>query len=314
MYYPFFRGKQYELITIRENSSLLKDSEFVPIIEPVKETLSGLARTLREIQKIEGKCVLIANPFHGDHRQDGSAIEALVHAEAPNFPGFSVGIRAAPEMSASDISHLCKKYNRFSATIVHQGFTEGRVLAEALSACPNVIRHVFLEESCGKLYRKHFLNTERVLLRDGFQKRINREYPPLEPFSDLHVTFKDEGMNGFGDFLVIGDDFSETGGPAYAIAIHLTFIDNNRDDEMYIHHFISDRIDTPTDPAGKFAEALTHLVAEVTKNGSPIFKTNAINEFVDLHRKSHYPGLGYVKKLSMQHHIETLAHYFRAFS
>jgi hypothetical protein len=31
-------------------------------------------------------------------------------------------------------------------------------------------------------------------------------------------------MDGFGDFLIVGDDYSESGGPAYAIAIHLTFI------------------------------------------------------------------------------------------
>ena len=30
-------------------------------------------------------------------------------------------------------------------------------------------------------------------------------------------------MDGFGDFLIVGDDYSDTGGPAYAVAIHLTF-------------------------------------------------------------------------------------------
>ena len=73
----------------------------------------------------------------------------------------------------------------------------------------------------------------------------NRDYEPLEKFSDLHVTFEDEGMDGFGDFLIVGDDFSESGGPAYAIAIHLTFIDPDKEDEMWIHHFLSDRQDTP---------------------------------------------------------------------
>ena len=56
--------------------------------------------------------------------------------------------------------------------------------------------------------------------------------------------------------LVVGDEFSESGGPAYAIAIHLTFIDPDKENEMWIHHFLSERQDTPKDPAGKFAEAL----------------------------------------------------------
>jgi len=33
----------------------------------------------------------------------------------------------------------------------------------------------------------------------------------------------------------------------------------------------------------------------------------AVNEFRQLHANGHFPGLGYVKKLSMKHHIETLA-------
>lgn len=39
-------------------------------------------------------------------------------------------------------------------------------------------------------------------------------------------------------------------------------------------------------------------------------ETGAIKEFRELYAQSHFPGLGYVKKLSMKHHIETLAHYF----
>ena len=33
MYYPYFRGKQFELIAIRESATLLADSSFVPIVE-----------------------------------------------------------------------------------------------------------------------------------------------------------------------------------------------------------------------------------------------------------------------------------------
>ena len=46
MYHPYFRGKLFELITIRETADVLAKSGFVAIIEPVKEALSGLQRTL----------------------------------------------------------------------------------------------------------------------------------------------------------------------------------------------------------------------------------------------------------------------------
>jgi hypothetical protein len=117
-------------------------------------------------------------------------------------------------------------------------------------------------------------------------------------------------MDGFGDFLIVGDEFSESGGPAYAIAIHLTFIDNDKEDEMWIHHFLSERQDTPKDPAGKFAEALARMVKVLNKPNSKILETQAVKEFRKLHKEGHFPGLGHVKKLSMNHHIDTLAHYF----
>lgn len=116
-------------------------------------------------------------------------------------------------------------------------------------------------------------------------------------------------MDGFGDFLTVGEDFFEGGGPAYAVAIHLTYIDPS-DEAMYIYHFKSDRSDTPTDPAGKFGEALTRMVGVLNSPGSGILESDAVKEFRELHTRKHFPGLGYIKKLSMQHHIETLAAYF----
>jgi len=118
-------------------------------------------------------------------------------------------------------------------------------------------------------------------------------------------------MDGFGDFLIVGDDYSETGGPAYAVAIHLTFVDPDQDNSMYIYHFKSERQDTPTDPAGKFAEALDEMMAILNRRASKVLETNAVKEFRLLHGQGHFPGLGYVKKLSMSHHIETLADYFQ---
>jgi hypothetical protein len=74
---------------------------------------------------------------------------------------------------------------------------------------------------------------------------------------------------------------------------------------------VSERQDTPTDPAGKFAEALSKMMKVLNKSNSKIVETSAVREFRELHRQGHFPGLGHVKKLSMNHHIETLADYFR---
>lgn len=310
MYYPYFRGKQYELITIRENAQLLKEAEFIPIIEPVKSSLGGLTKALAAIVEVQGLVVVIINPFHGDHSNNDEVISAYLKSEFEVSQNISIGILLTERHSVDEALDLYARFEGQSVTFVHAGFTEAKLLAQSLGDAISSTRHVFHEDNCGKLYQKHFKDAERVLLRDGFEKRTNRKHPPVEFFSDLHATFEDEGMEGFGDFLIVGNDYSEGGGPAYSVAIHLTFIDPDRDYEMHIHHFKSIRQDDPKDPAGKFAEALNKMVDELNRPDTKILNTEAVLEFRELHQRDHFPGLGYVKKLSMKHHIETLANFF----
>ena len=310
MYYPYFRGKQYELITIREMAPLMAKMGFVSVIEPVKEALSGMHRTLKEVCDAKGEATVIVNPYHGDHKQNGDSISELLKAEYSNFPGISVGILLKADTSVDEAAELCQDHAKHPITLIHAGFTEAKSLKAVLGKQGNSVLHIFNEHYCRKLYRINFAGAKFVLLRDGFKRQQrNRDYPPVDPFSDLHVTYKSEGAIGFGDFLAVGDDYSESGGPAYAVAIHLTFIDADQDDMMNIYHFVSDSQDTPTDTAGKFSEALQKLIAKLNSGKSHIFESSAITEFRRLHKEGHFPGLGYVKKLSMKHHIETLADY-----
>ncbi|HFD31771.1 MAG TPA: ATP-binding protein [Gammaproteobacteria bacterium] len=306
MYYPYFRGKQYELITIRENAQLLKKSEFVPIIEPVKESIKGLEKAIDSVIDADGEIIVIVNPYYGDHKLNSDKIKSLIDDKGDS--NITAGLLLTEDILDNEVQSLLNSYSGRGISIIHAGYSDGKNLKSILEN-GDIKNNIFLENYCGRLYRRHF-SGNRVLLRDGFEKRTNRKHPDVEFFSDLHVTFREEGMDGFGDFLIVGDDYSETGGPAYAIAIHLTFIDPEKDDEMHIHHFKSIRQDDPTDPAGKFSEALKKLVEEVNSPSSKILQTKAVRELLQLHKRGHYPGLGYVKKLSMQHHIETLSNYF----
>ena len=296
---------------MRECAELLKHAGFTPIIEPVKESLKGLERALNAVVEVDGEAIIVVNPDYGDHAENSEALKTLVQTDFGGKPQISAGILLTDQTAVNDAVTMCNEHQGKTVTLIHAGFTEAGALAESLAMFNIDVQHAFFEDHCGKLYQKHFRDSQRVLLRDGFQSRANRKHPPVEFFSDLHETFRDEGMQGFGDFLIVGDQFSESGGPAYAVAIHLTFIDPDKDKEMHIHHFISDRTATPTDPGGKFAEALQKLVGEVNRPGTHIKRTGAVDEFLRLHERGHYPGLGYVKKLSMQHHIETLAKHFQ---
>lgn len=310
MYYPYFRGKQFELITIRETAKLMAGANFVAVIEPVREALSGLGRALNAISDANGKAVVVVNPDCGDHSEDGAGISAFLRAEFDGRNGISAGILLKSGMGVAEAMGQYQQHVLHDPVFIHAGFSDAKGLADALADNLGGSRHIFFEDSCGKLYRKHFRDGTRILIRDGFRRQKNSAYPDVEAFSDLHVTFEEEDMDGFGDFLIVGNEFSEGGGPAYAVAIHLTYIDPRKDDVMFVYHFVSTSNDTPTDPAGKFGQALEKLAAKLDSGMSNLFVGDAIKEFRELHAKGHFPGLGYVKKLSMKHHIETLASYF----
>ncbi|WP_245461041.1 MULTISPECIES: sce7725 family protein [unclassified Mesorhizobium] len=229
MYHPYFRGKQFELIAIRETAMLMAESGFVPIIEPVREALKGLERTLTAICDAGGEAIVIINPAHGDHAEDGVSISTLLGNGFLKKDGISSGILLTNDMDVDDAVACHLKHQAHQPVFIHAGFTEAKALADALGDDLAETRHVFFEKHCHKLYRKHLKGSKtRILLRDGFERRRNADHPPVELFSDLHLTFEEEDMDGFGDFLIVGDDYIEGGGPAYAVAIHLTFLDPTR--------------------------------------------------------------------------------------
>ncbi len=311
MYYPYFRGRQYELIAIRESALTFAEKNFVPIIEPVKKRLSGLHKALDILHESNAHVILIANPQIGDHSNDNSDITNLINEKHPEQHKLICGLLLTEKTTVAEAIESCEKFDSEIA-LIHVGFSHAKELSKEISGAKNIDSHIFFENRCGKLYQAHFIDhPKRILIRDGFEKRRNKDYPCSEFFSELHATFaKQEGVDGFGDFLIVGNDYSEGGGPAYTVTIHLTYIDPDRNCEMHIRHFKSDRQNTPRDPAGKFSEALTKLVAAVDDDTSNIFETRAVAEYKNLHQKGHFPGLGYVKKLSMLHHTETLAQFF----
>lgn len=308
-YYPYFRGKQYELIAMRECAGLMASVGFVPIVEPVKEALGGLERTLGAICDAGGEAIVIVNPDHGDLKHDGENIPHFIRTKF-DLHAISAGILLKNGMDSDQAMQYCKNNRDSKIALVHSGFTEPRVLSERLLGdSVEISRHIFIDQHAGRLYRQRFERSPGILIQNGFHRQRNADYPEIEKFSELHLTYSYEKVSGFGDFLIVGDEYSESGGPAYAVAIHLTFINPLDEDTMYIYHFVSDTNDTPTDPAGKFAQALRKLVEKLNSGNSNLLETAAVKEFRELHTKGHFPGLGYVKKLSMIHHIETLATY-----
>jgi len=311
IYHPYFRGKQFELLSIRENAEFLSRSNFCPIIEPVNETYSGLRRAIEAMAAHNVPYILIANPkCTSETVGNPGEFSAIVQECSGDDITARMGILMDEKSDLADFERIVSVINR-PAAVIHDGFTDGKSLAESIKRYPHIATNIFNQSKCGKLYQRHFKDSIKVLIQDGFNKQSkNSSYPLFESFSDLHLLYNEEGASGFGDFLIAGKEFSEGGGPAWAVAIHITIVDPSAEDVMMIYHFVSDSNDTNTNPGGKFLEALQKLVRQVSQDPR-ILRTTAINEFLDLHASKHFPGLGYVKKLSMVHHLEVMSNFLR---
>jgi len=67
MYFPYLRGKQFELIALRELNSFIKNKNLIsPIIEPVKTSTGSLEKTLESLKGQDFNFNLVINPSVGD--------------------------------------------------------------------------------------------------------------------------------------------------------------------------------------------------------------------------------------------------------
>lgn len=307
MYFPYLRGKRFEFITLKNTAeNTLTSGKIIPIIEPVKEKSSDFNLAFEVLAFYEIQFIILINPTVGELENSPSRVKQLLITNIINaYEHCIIGLNITNKTTEQELNELFEDYEDYDIALIHQfnSNLDGIVNIRSDSHERDVY-NIFVEGPTSFSYRDKFNSTFKVLLKDGFNNRKNAEYPPDELFSELPVVFNRFGMDGFGDFLVVGDEYFERGGPAHAVAIHLTYF---KEDEIWIRHFVSDRKVGPVDPGGKFLEALTHLIDFLQETELDFSFSSACDEFRDLYERKHYPGLGAVKELSMRHHIELIA-------
>ena len=109
MYYPYFRGKQNELILIREQAKLISNSKIIPIIEPVKRNLSPLNRAIEQLDLFETEYILIVNPINGDFASDNSLIVKNLHL----YKKVIIGLIITAETTLDTIEDYLSNFNDY---------------------------------------------------------------------------------------------------------------------------------------------------------------------------------------------------------
>jgi len=304
MYFPYLRGKQFELIALRELSTLMSNSgKISPIIEPVKNS-STLRSTLKELIDKNINFNFILNPRVGSFENSIETLEVLKETIS-DYTNFQLGI-LVDKNTEQGITELLDFTN--SIDLVHNGFTlihtseiENNTIEQLNDNLEIKYNLIYFSKTSRRYYRE-FKQESRVSLDDYFRKLDrNADYlqVPVSDFSEEYKFYTDDNFVGFSDFLTIGDNYSETGFLPRAVAIHLSYIES---DKIKVRHFTSDSNQDSSDIGGKFAEALQKLIDWCDEEN--ITETTGIKIFKDLHTRGHFPGLGSVKKISTINHIE----------
>lgn len=302
MYYPYLRGKLHELAALRATApQMAKSGKIVPVVEPVSEDPARLERAATDVLQAGIPFVLITNPQVGD-LVGGADVLSLPPVDAllkhtNLIPGFIV----TTGTTAAEVHAFSNRYAKRPVCFVHLETPIAQLLPP-VNSHPLATTHIFAHT----LATSYATNLKGTLVRlsDNFNRmERNASYPPDEFYSDDHLTFKGKKLAAFSDFSIVGDFFSDAGGAAHAVAIHLH---HAQPAGLWIRHFLSDRVTGTADVAGKFGEAVAKLDAFAALNPN-VAATAACAEFRQHHTNGHFPGLGTVKQLSIRHHIETLA-------
>lgn len=308
MYFPYLRGKQYELLALRDLVSLpLDNSKIIPIIEPVKKNLRSVATALLALKSINVKAQLIVNPMDGELNNHPDVIVSFIEDQKSAgldniIPTFLVNSDRDVDFIIECCNHNGYNHNGFS--LIHLSPTRKTDELASFSNDNNCLYNIFHINHVFALRRK-FNVAPQAILGDYFDKqRVNADYGKDvdKSFSSDCFFYSSEGFAAFSDYQTIGSDWVEGGWTPVAVAIHLTYEDPDTD-EIRIHHFVSDSTGQEADIAGRFHEALTKLVEFADKLE---LESNALDEFRTIHINETYHGLGVIKKLSIMHHIELM--------
>jgi len=307
MYFPYLRGKQFELIALRELIDVIVGSGNIhSIIEPVRNSTSTLNITLNQLIENEIPFSFIINPTVGDFTDDYEAVINIINENLSNYDNYQIGVLVESSTDFDLVQGLIDNVdNNNQLLIIHRSRHPDSARLEQFVNDNDVKFNLVNETIPLRRYRRIIEPDTKIILDDAFNsKSTNASYAdtPDEFFSEEYLFYEEDGFVGFSDYLTIGNDYSDSGFAPYAVAIHLTYLNENG--QIWIRHFVSDSNDDYSDVAGTYREALEKLIEFIeNENINSIACTNFRNQF----NTGHYPGLGSVKKLSIMHHIELVS-------
>lgn len=301
MYFPYLRARQFELISLRELVSEDKLQKIIPVLEPVKQSFNNLNLAHKVFQEKDFNAYLIVNPFQGEMPGDTEFfLNYTLELENRKFlPAFHYS------NNADYILSNIEKYNLEDCLIICLDNFSDEESLKHLCLNDKISKIMLLEphkyrsldryiKSLGKFY---------ITLDDIFEKQQrNADFLNIQAhkFTEEHLYYTQENYQGFADFTVLPSEFVDGGSTPRAVAIHLTYLNVEFENQIWIRHFTSTSNDSIANVQGKFSEAATKAVDFCIHLPLLNSATTELRKYLD---EARYPGLGTVKKISIKNHL-----------
>jgi hypothetical protein len=249
--------------------------------------------------------LFICNPYYGTFADNAEQLfTGLISGTLMEYdnwtPTLQVNVHSVPAV----ITQFLQRYSGREVAIIYSGLPTS---AQAIALLNNnqIVHHAFLEGHVAAAYINGIPAGQRVMISDRFHRQArNADYPDHEFFSDMNTLPGNPNRIDFGDYSIVGDHFTETGGPAYAVVVHHIHYQGGTPGPLEISHFISDDTDTAVNTSGKIIQAVHNLVAAMP--GLQPNNTGVCHEYQVMDQGQISHGLGYLKRLAIKHHLEIM--------
>lgn len=310
MYFPYLRARQFELITLRELvSEGVLQNKIIPVLEPVKEGANNLDLAHKIFQENNFEAYLIVNPAVGQN--PGDTEKYLNYISGLGNPKY------LPAFHYTDnpkyINDSIDKYKINKCLIICSTKFSDEVGLKFLCQKPNVSHIMLLEPNKYRSLDRFIksLNKFYIRLDDVFERlQTNAHFLNISAhkFSEEHLFYEQENYQGFSDYTVLPSEYIDGGSTPRAVVIHLTYLNAEEQDQIWIRHFTSETNDSIANVQGKFAEAAQKAINFCTDLG---LNNSAITELRKYYDEKKYPGLGIVKKISIKNHLSVVSKFLK---
>src|SRR5699024_5537226 len=213
MYFTYLRGKQFELIAVRELiENGLINNKVIPVIEPIKPTAT-LLKLLETCRQHDKNIAIITNPKVGNFIEEYQSLnddnykkEYVKHLDSTYITASHI----INSNTTSDIENLVQKnFQKKDLLLVHNRTKFIKEYQENLNFDSTMYNLVPYD-----IQFKRNIKTNKILLADRFPKQernVDYLYEEDRYFSEDHLFYNEEGYKGFSDFSIVGSEFIESG-------------------------------------------------------------------------------------------------------